>query len=131
MSYLTYAKYRDSGFKWIGNIPESWEVRRLKNVLDSPITDGPHSTPEFLYEGIPFLSVDGIQDGELQFEGCRYVSIADHQHFAKKAAPRKGDVLLGKAASTGKIAQVKVDFEFNIWSPLALLRDLEITNAPF
>ena len=29
---------------------------------------------------------------------------------------------MGKAASTGKIARVKVDFEFSIWSPLALIR---------
>jgi type I restriction enzyme, S subunit len=130
VSYSTYPEYRDSGFKWIGNIPESWEVRRLKNVLDSPVTDGPHSTPNFLHEGIPFLSVDGIQDGELQFESCRFVSVEDHQQFAKKAAPRKGDVLLGKAASTGKIAQVKVDFEFNIWSPLALLRPNQAEIIP-
>jgi type I restriction enzyme S subunit len=122
VSYPVYPFYRESGSKWLGDIPKNWSVRRLKNILSSPITDGPHSTPDFLYEGVPFLSVDGIQDGELQFEGCRFVSLEDHQLFAKKAAPRKGDVLLGKAASTGKIAQVKVDFEFNIWSPLALLR---------
>jgi len=29
---------------------------------------------------------------------------------------------MGKAASTGKIARVKTDFEFSIWSPLALIR---------
>jgi type I restriction enzyme S subunit len=122
VSYPVYPAYRDSGFKWLGDLPECWGVRRLKNVLVCPITDGPHTTPNFFYEGVPFLSVDGIQDGELQFEGCRFVSIEDHQLFTKKVAPKRGDILLGKAASTGKIAQVKVDLEFSIWSPLALLR---------
>ena len=122
MRYPAYPAYRDSGFEWLGELPETWEVRRLKNVLACPVTDGPHTTPEFVYEGVPFLSVDGIQNGELQFDGCRFVSVEDHKQFTKKVAPKRGDVLLGKAASTGKIAQVKVDFEFSIWSPLALLR---------
>ncbi|CAG0979014.1 MAG: restriction endonuclease subunit S [Candidatus Methanoperedens sp.] len=46
----------------------------------------------------------------------------DRNEFRKKTAPRRDDILFGKAASTGKIARVKVDFEFSIWSPLALIR---------
>ncbi|MAE76451.1 MAG: hypothetical protein CMJ85_06260 [Planctomycetes bacterium] len=114
---------KDSGVEWLGMVPEHWEVRRLKTLLAVPVTDGPHSTPDFLSEGIPFLSVDGIQNGELVFENCRYVSPKDHAEFKRKTAPRRGDILLGKAASTGKIARVKVDFEFSIWSPLALIPD--------
>ena len=77
------------------------------------------------------MSVDGIQDGELVFEKCRYISLEDHKEFKQKAFPRVGDILLGKAASTGKIARVKVDFEFSIWSPLALIRpdDREVDSA--
>lgn len=132
MRYPAYPVYRNSGFEWLGELPTSWEVRRLKNVLACPVTDGPHTTPEFVYEGIPFLSVDGIQNGELQFDGCRFVSVEDHNLFTKKVAPKRGDVLLGKAASTGKIAQVKVDFEFSIWSPLALLRaDPKVISSTF
>ncbi|EEI18174.1 hypothetical protein HMPREF0298_0026 [Corynebacterium lipophiloflavum DSM 44291] len=90
--------------------------------LAEPITDGPHETPEFIEEGVPFLSVDGIQNGELTFAGCRFISQEDHERFAKKAKPRTGDILMGKAASTGKIALVKTKREFNIWSPLAIIR---------
>ena len=113
---------KPSGVEWLGDVPEHWEVRRLKTILAESVTDGPHSTPTFLASGVPFLSVDGIQAGELVFANCRYVSPEDHEEFARKAAPRYGDILLGKAASTGKIARVKVDFEFSIWSPLALIR---------
>ncbi|APX74896.1 Type I restriction enzyme EcoKI specificity protein [Achromobacter insolitus] len=103
-------------------LPDDWSAVRLKFLLAAPITDGPHLTPEFTAEGFPFLSVDGIQNGELVFEACRYVSEEDHREFSKKAAPQRDDILLGKAASTGKIARVKVDTEFSIWSPLALIR---------
>ncbi len=132
MSFPRHPKYKASGVEWLGEVPEHWGVARLKNILLRSITDGPHTTPEFLDEGVPFLSVDGIQDGELQFGGCRYVSDADHAEYRMKAFPRRDDLLMGKAASTGKIARVKVDFEFSIWSPLALIRvDGKVSSPAF
>ena len=122
MSFARYPEYKDSGVAWLGEVPGHWEVLRLKNVLAQKVTDGPHTTPVFVDEGIPFLSVDGIQSGELVFDGCRFVSETDHDEFKRKAQPQRGDLLMGKAASTGKIARVKVDFDFSIWSPLALIR---------
>lgn len=94
----------------------------LRFLLCEPITDGPHETPDFIDTGIPFLSVDGIQDGDLDLINTRYISYDQHVEFIKKAQPKRNDILLGKAASTGKIARVKTDQVFSIWSPLALLR---------
>lgn len=122
MKYPAYPDYSPTRWSELQVVPSTWDTRRLKFVLQRPVTDGPHTTPDFTNDGVPFLSVDSIQAGELTFEQCRFVSQADHDLFSKKAAPQRGDVLLGKAASTGKIAQVKVDFPFSIWSPLALLR---------
>jgi type I restriction enzyme S subunit len=132
MSFPRYENYKDSGVEWLGEMPEHWGIVRLKNVLQRRITDGPHTTPVFEDDGVPFLSVDGIQDGELQFHGCRFISEADHAEYRKKALPQRDDLLMGKAASTGKIARVKVDFEFSIWSPLALIRlDPKVSNPTF
>ncbi|MFA6135221.1 MAG: restriction endonuclease subunit S [Phycisphaerae bacterium] len=132
MSFPRYPSYKPSGVEWLGEVPAHWEVIRLKNVLQQRITDGPHTTPTFTADGVPFLSVDGIQDGELNFDGCRFISEADHAEFRVKALPKKNDLLMGKAASTGKIARVKVDFEFSIWSPLALIRlESPVSNSAF
>ena len=30
--YKTYQKYKDSKIKWIGKIPEGWEVKRVKYI---------------------------------------------------------------------------------------------------
>jgi type I restriction enzyme, S subunit len=120
--YKSYSKYKDSGIDCVGVIPGEWEVRKLKYLLKIPVTDGPHETPEFIDEGIPFLSVDSIQDGKLIFENCRHISKENHVRFKKKCNPMKWDIFLGKAASIGKIAIMNVGFEFSIWSPLALLR---------
>lgn len=104
------------------DIPNEWDVIKIKHVLSEKITDGPHETPNFIDEGYPFLSVDSIVDGKLVFENCRYISKEDYDKFKLKCNPQKDDVFMGKAASIGKIAIVDVDFDFSIWSPLALLR---------
>jgi type I restriction enzyme S subunit len=132
MSFPRYPAYKDSGVEWLGEVPEHWSIIRLKNVLQCRITDGPHTTPEFIDEGVPFLSVDGIQDGEIRFDGCRFISEKDHEEFSRKAQPVRDDILMGKAASTGKIARVKIDFTFSLWSPLALIRvDSQLSSPSF
>jgi type I restriction enzyme S subunit len=125
------ASFNDLSRLWLGPLPKYWVTAPLRAVLAQKVTDGPHETPEFINEGVPFLSVDGIQDGELVFEACRFISRSAHETYARKVLPRKDDILLGKAASTGKIARVKTDVEFGIWSPLALLRPARKVHAPF
>ncbi len=94
----------------------------LRHLLSRQITDGPHESPEFLDQGVPFLSVDNVIDGQLSFEPCRRISIQDHIRYSQKAKPVRGDVLITKAASVGRVACVNVDFEFNVWSPIAIIR---------
>ena len=120
--YKPYPAYKDSGVEWIGMVPEHWARTSIKYVLSIPISDGPHETPDFVDEGVEFLSVDGIQDGELVFDGKRFITHEDHARFSKKAKPQLNDVLVGKSASVGKVARVKTSAEFNVWSPLAILR---------
>lgn len=102
--------------------PSDWNVIKIKYLLSTKVTDGPHETPTFIDEGYPFLSVDSIVDGKLVFEGYRYISKEDYDKYKLKCNPQKDDIFMGKAASIGKIAIVDVDFNFSIWSPLALLR---------
>jgi type I restriction enzyme S subunit len=99
-----------------------WEERTVRSIVETPVTDGPHLTPRFLDDGIPFLSVNNLANNEIDLGGLRYISVEDDKEFSKKCKPRRGDVLLGKAASVGKVAIVDSDMDFNIWSPIALIR---------
>ncbi len=129
--YTAYPEYKDTGIAWLATIPENWQVLPLKLVLANKVKDGPHETPKFLDEGIPFFSVDGIQNCKLIFEGCRYISQEDHDRFSMKCLPKFGDVLLGKAASVGKVAFVDTKEEFNVWSPLAVLTPKSVKLGKF
>ena len=76
-----------------------WEVRLLKAMVQTPVTDGPHLTPRFLADGIPFLSVNNLVENRIDLRELRFISQADHELFSRKCKPRKNDILLGKAAS--------------------------------
>lgn len=106
-------------------------IEPLKYLVSTPISDGPHETPVYVKEGVPFLSVDAIVDGNLIINDARFISEKDAKLYGLKCQPRKGDILIGKAASTGKIAQVKTDEYFSIWSPLAMIRPNEMINVTY
>lgn len=118
------APMKDSGVAWLGEVPAHWDVRALKNIVSTPITDGPHETPQFLDEGVPFVSAEAVSQGFINFEKIRgHISAEDHQRYSQKYLPRRGDVYMVKSgATTGVTAIVETDQEFNIWSPLAALR---------
>lgn len=115
---------KDSGVEVIGEIPKHWNRIRLKNLVSTKITDGPHETPIFVDTGIPFLSVEGVVNNKIDFNRVRgYISSETHEIYSKKCKPQKNDVLLVKSGSTtGKSTIVDTDLEFNIWSPLCILR---------
>ncbi len=96
----------------------------LKRVVKTKITDGPHTTPQLVDDGIPFISAEGVVEGKIDFSKKRgYIKRKDHNIFAQKLLPQYGDIFFVKSGSTtGKIAFVETKEEFNVWSPLALIR---------
>ena len=119
-----YTTYKPSGFEWIGDIPEHWEMISIKHLVSTKITDGPHETPTFLDDGIPFLSVESVQNNKLDFNKKRgYISKELHDLYSQKCKPQKDDVFIVKSGSTtGKSTIVETDEDFNIWSPLCIVR---------
>jgi type I restriction enzyme, S subunit len=129
-----YPKYKPSGVEWLGDVPEHWDVKSAKHLVSIPITDGPHETPEFIDSGVPFASVDSVWDGRVHLESMRgYISLEAHWEYSKKYRPQRNDIFIVKSGSTtGKVAIVDFEDEFNVWSPLAAVRcDLKIAFPRF
>lgn len=80
-----YDAYKDSGVEWLGKIPNSWEVKRFKFLLNE-INDRSESGEEDLlsvshYTGVTLKS-DKVNDGDLltnaeSLEGYKKVSKGD------------------------------------------------------
>ena len=121
---------KDSGVEWLAQIPAHWSLSPLKRIVLTPITDGPHETPEFLLDGVPFASAEAVQDGQVQLSSARgCISREDHERYSRKYYPKRDDIFVVKSGSTtGKVAIVDFDDEFNVWSPLAAIR-CDLTKA--
>jgi type I restriction enzyme S subunit len=127
------APMKDSGVEWLGEVPAHWDVHAIKHIVSTPITDGPHETPEFFDTGIPFVSAEAVSSGRIDFEKIRaHISDADNQRYSKKYSPKKFDIYMVKSgATTGVTAIVETDDVFNIWSPLAAIRCNELSYPYF
>ncbi|MCP2240240.1 restriction endonuclease subunit S [Thermoanaerobacterium thermosaccharolyticum] len=62
--YKRYERYKDSGVEWIGEIPEHWEINKLKRLSNIITGNTPPKSEEENYddEGIPWVKPDNIQD---------------------------------------------------------------------
>jgi len=114
---------KDSGVEWIGEIPKDWVRTSMINVLCSRICDGPHETPEITDGGIPFISVDSLDDTKNVNLDVAKKSISEelYQEYYRKAPLEEGDILFSKAATIGKTAIVD-NRKFMVWSPLAIIK---------
>jgi len=109
---------------WIGEIPDEWQQTAIKRLVSTKITDGPHETPELDDDGIQFISAEAIKNNQIDFTLRRgFISRELHEQYCRKCKPQRNDIFIIKSgATTGNVAYVDVDFEFSIWSPLALVR---------
>lgn len=115
-----YAYYRDK----LLTPRTDYRHGKIIDMLKQPITDGPHTTPELMEDGIPFLSVEAVFDGKIHFEKRRgNITPEFDAECCKKYKPQKHDIFMVKSGSTtGKVGYVDTDERFNIWSPLAAMR---------
>jgi type I restriction enzyme S subunit len=109
---------------WIRELPEKWRLTAIKRLVSTKITDGPHETPELADDGVQFISAEAIKNDQIDFTLRRgFISRELHDQYCRKCKPQREDIFVIKSgATTGNVAYVDVDFEFSIWSPLALIR---------
>lgn len=92
-----YVPSKDSGVKWLGEIPAHWEVLRLKHA--SRIQGGfAFSTQSFRAEGIAVIRMNNICRGILDLHGVVRVSEKD---CVDACALSEGDIIYGLSGSIG------------------------------
>jgi type I restriction enzyme, S subunit len=123
------APMRNSGVDWLGDVPEHWTVTRVKNVV-TRIVDGPHFSPKYVDDGYMFISARNIKVNEWSLDDAKYVSESDFIEFNKRVQPEKGDVLLTKGGTTGIARAVDLDFPFQVWVHVAVLKTIQSKMDP-
>jgi len=100
---------------------KGWEIRKLGDICYS-VKDGPHVSPKYTEQGVPFISVNNIIRGEIDIANCRYISEEDFKIYSSKGKPEKNDILYTKGGTTGFAKRVDVDFKFINWVHIAVLK---------
>ena len=101
-----HAPLKPSGIEWLGDVPEHWEITRIKK-LSSLISKGTTPTTvgaEFTLEGIRFLKAENVTEAGVSDQPEFFISEAAHEVLSRSSL-KEGDVLVVIAgATTGKSA---------------------------
>jgi restriction endonuclease S subunit len=99
------------------------EVRRLGDVV-TDVADGPHVTPQYQEDGIPFVTVLNITSGRVEFAGAKFISEEDHRLYMRRARAEPGDVLLSKDGTIGVPCFVDRSEPFSYFVSVALIKPI-------
>ena len=101
---IKYDKYKPSGVDWLGDIPQDWEVKRVKDIL---IKIGSGVTPKggsevYVKSGIPLIRSQNVYDDGLRIDNVSFISEAINDKM-KNSQIQPNDILINiTGASIGR-----------------------------
>ena len=127
-NYQGYQKYKNSGVEWLGDIPEHWEVIRIKFSTYVKGRVGWHglNSKEFLYEG-DFYLVTGtdFKNRTVNWESCYRITEERYEEDPYIHLQEK-DILITKDGTIGKVVQVKnIPYKASVNSGVFVTRPLK------
>lgn len=108
---MRYDSYKDSGVDWLGEVPEHWEIKKLKHILNFQTGGTPSSGHTLFYDGdLPWVTISDLNG--------RYTN---QTHFISKYGQRsanipltpKGSLLYSFKLSVGQVAFAHQDLYTN------------------
>lgn len=118
-------KMKDSGIEWIGEVPEHWEVKRMKDICDY-ISRG--STPDYVDEDYQKVMNQGtFSKGWIDESNIRYTKVGKSGAHIKK-----GDLLMASTGGgvLGKILYfVSIDENYYADSHVTIMRNSKGINS--
>lgn len=116
---IGHTKFKDSR---LGEIPESWELKTIGDVLDSCVYGISKSlTSEPI--GTPILRMGNLQDDKLVLNGFKYADLSNEK--SDQVFLSRGDIVFNRTNSldlVGKVALVETDMPLGYASYLLRLR---------
>ena len=99
MKLKPYPKYKDSGIQWIGEIPEGWEIRKVKQICSKSAEYGLNEPSDnYVDGGVRFLRITDIIENERLIEDGVYLP---ENKTNKEYLLNTGDVLVARSGSIG------------------------------
>ncbi|HEV2882842.1 MAG TPA: restriction endonuclease subunit S [Pyrinomonadaceae bacterium] len=104
-----HVKLKPSGIAWIGDIPEHWEVKKLRYVANKVLTGStPPSNREEYYEAdLNWFTPSDFSEKMLLTDSKRKVSNLAVRDDVVKLFPANSILLVGIGATLGKVGYIK------------------------
>lgn len=99
-------KMKDSGVKWIGKVPEHWEIKRLKRIIVEKLKYGANESAELEDQELPrYIRItDFDEKGNLREDTFKSLPL----EIAEDYLLNQGDILFARSGATvGKTFQFK------------------------
>ena len=128
--YKRYEKYKDSGIEWIGEIPEHWEINKLKRLSNIITGNTPSKSEEENYddEGIPWVKPDNIQDDGTVSETKERLSVIGLQ---KARLIPKNSAIVCCIGTVGKVGFTQQDCTTNQQINSIIFDRISIWNSKY
>ena len=97
-------RLKPSGIPWLGDIPQHWDVRRLKFVAKN-IVDCLHATPRYTSSGThPAIRTADITPGLVNLGRAKRISANDYVLWTERLTPVEGDIVYSREGERFGIA---------------------------
>lgn len=127
------APMKDSGVAWIGDIPEHWEVKKLKYLtskIGSGITPSGGATT-YVDKGTPLLRSQNIHFDGLVLDNVANISLNVHKSM-KNSQVKQHDVLLNiTGGSLGRCCYNSSNDEMNVNQHVCIVRPNNLIKGEF
>ncbi len=109
MKIKKYNRYKDSGVEWLGEIPEHWEINRLKNIGD--VRYGLGQPPREKINGLPIIRATNVSRGKVTPSKMLFVDPEDIP-YERKPILKTGDIIVVRSgAYTGDSAIIPKEYD--------------------
>ena len=130
-NYQGYQKYQDSGVKWLGDIPEHWDIWKVthgfKNVGSGTTPKSDNST---FYDGdIPWITTSELRETLIEDTSQKVTQEALKNHSALKVYPKGSIAIAMYGATIGRLGILGIDATVN--QACYVFSESEIFHLPF
>lgn len=102
-------------------ITDDWYMASLFDVTHL-ITCGVAKRPNYVDEGVPFLSAQNARPFKANLNKIKFITKADYDKLTVGGAPEKNDILYTRVGNCGEAAKVEFDFDFAVYVSLTLIK---------
>ena len=113
--------------------PADWELKSF-GEFSYKVQDGPHITPDYVDEGIPFVSSQNVRPFRENFDYSqyeKYISEEIYEDINQNCRPEKGDLIISRRATIGPTQLIRHNEQFGFFVGVAIIKTNDTVHNPF